>query len=86
MTWPLVDFSTLPPYTRKFDIINGSPDGVQPGYIGWTTPGALTSEPKWRIVKMVYSGSVITDILNMNGSVGFNQVWDDRTATKTSYS
>lgn len=88
MSWPIVDFSAAPPYQQVFDYDVRT--DLQPVYIGWATPGAATSEAKWRIRKLAYNsdGSVST-IKFMNGSVQFNQIWDNRASLNgvtTSYS
>ena len=65
------------PYQQKFDY-DGRTDG-QPVYVGWADPGVDTSEAKWRIFKMTYSGSNVTAVQFAGGSIRFNKVWDSRT-------
>lgn len=80
MTWPLVDFSSAPPYQQAFDY-TGSPDGMQPVYIGWAATGAATSEAKWLIRKFTYdSSNRVTNIQYANKAVTFKSVWDDRSS------
>ena len=47
-------------------------------YIGEAHPAALTSEVKWRIFKLVISGSV-TSIFFADQSDKFDKEWDERT-------
>lgn len=77
MTWPLVDFASSPPLQQVFDY-QGNTNG-QAIYIGWATPGVPTSAAKWKVRKFTYDvNNQVTNIQYMNGSVGFNQIWDDR--------
>lgn len=46
-------------------------------YIGQSSPGTLTSSPKWRIVKFTFSGTIIGSQYP-NGNSSFLNVWDDR--------
>lgn len=76
MSFPFFDRSTSPPVQQVFDY-TGSPDGVQPVYIGLTTPGVAITEAKWCIRKFTYDTSNrITNIQYANGDVGFKQVWN----------
>lgn len=79
MTWPLVDFSSAPPFQQIFDYDVRADQ--QPVYIGWATCGVATSTPAWKIRKFTYNsdGSVAT-IKYANGDVGFRAKWDDRTS------
>ena len=52
--------------------------GDNPIYIGLAAPGTLTSEAKWQIRKLTYSGDNPTQIKYANGSPNFNQIYDDR--------
>lgn len=75
MTWPLVDFGSAPPYTQILDYQGGT----QVIYIGWSNPGSSTSDPVWKIRKLTYDvNNNTTNIQWMNGSVKFNQIWDNR--------
>jgi hypothetical protein len=47
-------------------------------YQGWAIPGSSKSEAKWRIIRLTYSGSNVTDIQFADGSDSFNKIWDDR--------
>ena len=57
--------------------------------IGWADPGQPTSAARWRIFKVTYDpnfpGGAYGGVLNikfMNGSVKYDQVWDNE-ATAT---
>lgn len=50
-----------------------------PLYVGDAAAGTGKSESKWRIKKLIYSGSNVTDIQWASGSASFNVAWDDRT-------
>jgi hypothetical protein len=65
------------PYTQSFDA-DGRSDG-QPVYVGWTGPGNGKGDTKWKIQKITYSGSAVTDIQWANGSAEFAFEWDERT-------
>lgn len=78
MTWPITDFGTAPPYQQVFDY-TGSPDGTQPVYIGWASPGVATSEAKWAVRKLTYNATpAITNIQWANKAFAFNSIWDNR--------
>lgn len=47
-------------------------------YLGLAAPGSDKAAKKWQIRKFTYSGTNVTDIQYANGSLIFNQVWDDR--------
>ena len=49
-------------------------------YIGLASPGALTSAAVWKIKKLVYVGTGVTEILWADGSNAFNQIWDNYAA------
>ena len=49
-------------------------------YIGLAKPGTATSAASWQIKKLVYSGSLVTEILFADGDTNFDNVWDDRTS------
>lgn len=74
--WPMFDFSSAPPFQQIMDLDGGD----QVVYIGWATPGVLTSDPKWKIRKLTYTtdsngNRQVTRIQYANGDVGFNAVW-----------
>lgn len=76
MSFPFFDRSTSPPFQQVLDY-TGSPDGVQPVYIGWATPGTAITDTKWMIRKFIYDGSNrVTNILFANGDVGFKYAWN----------
>jgi len=53
--------------------VNGNPT-----YLGEAEPGSLKGELKWRIKKLTYSGTAITDIQWASGSRAFDKEWDER--------
>jgi len=54
--------------------------GTNPVYIGEASPGMISSEAKWRIKKLLYSGSQVIGTVWANGNAEFDKVWDDRTS------
>jgi hypothetical protein len=60
--------------TQAFEY-NG--DG-NPIYIGEASPGSAKGDAKWRIRKLTYSGTNITDIQWADGDTNYNNVWNDR--------
>ena len=61
-------------WTQAFEN-NG--DG-NPIYWGEAEPGSAKSSAVWRIKKLTWSGSSVTDIQWADGTTGFSKVWDDR--------
>jgi len=47
-------------------------------YVGEAAPGALVSEEKWRIRKLTYSGTLLTDVQWASGESVFDKEWDER--------
>jgi len=47
-------------------------------YVGQSLPGNATSAATWKIMKLFYTGSNLTEVLLADGG-NFTQVWDDRT-------
>ena len=47
-------------------------------YLGFAVPGSSAAAAVWLIKKLTYSGTNVTDIQFANGSLAFDQVWDDR--------
>lgn len=47
-------------------------------YIGEAEPGSATSAAVWRIRKLVYSGTQLTEILWADGNTKFDNIWDNR--------
>jgi hypothetical protein len=48
-------------------------------YVGVAPTGAATSEAKWKIMKMSYSGANMQDVLFAAGG-NYTQIWDNRAA------
>lgn len=66
----------------KVEIDEGAgPGGSEvPLYVGYASPGTLTSVAAWRIVKLTYTvNDNPTAVLYADGNDGFDNVWDDRT-------
>lgn len=47
-------------------------------YQGWAQPGQATSATGWRIRKLTYSGTNLTNIQFALGSPAFAFIWDNR--------
>jgi hypothetical protein len=47
-------------------------------YIGEAYPGTSTADNRWRIKKLVYSGSSVTGMFWAGGNDKMDNVWDDR--------
>ena len=63
---------------RRFTtVIEYNVDG-NPIYVADAEAGSEKNEKKWRIKKLVYSSSNVTDIQWAGGSTSFNFAWDDR--------
>jgi len=52
--------------------------GGNPIYVGWAEPGTASSAVGWKIIKLTWSGSEVTDIQYPNGDNAFIYVWDSR--------
>ena len=50
----------------------------QPIYIGWAQPGSAESDPVWLIAFLEYSAGFFVSKKYANGSLDYNQVWDNR--------
>lgn len=50
----------------------------QPIFIGWAQPGSSESDPVWLIAELEYSATFFVAKRYANGSLDYNQVWDDR--------
>lgn len=59
----------------RVEIQNGV-DG--PVYIGWASPGTLTSAADWRIAFLEYSGGELVRLTWADGNTNFDNVYDDR--------
>jgi hypothetical protein len=58
--------------TMEYDTNNN------PIYIGKAAMGTDKDEALWRIQKLTYSGTNLTDVQWADGDDSFNNVWDDR--------
>lgn len=47
-------------------------------YAGFALPGVLTSEPRWKIMKLNYTGTNLVSTQRADGNKKFDNVWDDR--------
>lgn len=71
--WPGVQPVDLSQYTSTYEY-----SGANPIYIGRAVPGTLKSAPSWQIQLLTWSGANVIDIQFANGSLLFNQIWDNR--------
>jgi YD repeat-containing protein len=64
-----VEYTTLLDYDAQGNVI----------YVGYASPGSLSSQPVWRIKKMNYdaAGNLIS-VKYADGDLNFDNVWDDR--------
>lgn len=63
-------------YLQRFDYdANGNAI-----YLGRADIGSLSSEAKWQIKRLSYSGSNVTIIEFASSTDAFNQAWDSRTS------
>ena len=53
-------------------------------YVGWAEKQYNTSEPKWRIKRILIVGTV-TEIQYAGGRLNFTNIWDDRATLTYSY-
>jgi len=87
MSWNWVSLADATPYQIIMDY-TGTPGGG-PVYIGWAPPGVLTSQDKWKIIKITYAqitiaGSLVwveTQRQFANGDIGFHQVFNSSGGT-----
>jgi len=63
---------------RRFTTAIEYDDSGNPIYVGEAESGSGKSDEKWRIKKLIYSGSNVTDIQWAEGSTSFKFAWDDR--------
>ena len=63
-------------YTEKFSYTGASM--VQ--YHGWALPGTATTGSFWKIRKLTYSGTDLTDIQWADSNTNFDNAWDARTS------
>lgn len=66
--------NTVYSYTEKMEY-DGSSQLI---YQGWALPGTATSDAKWRIIKLTWTGGLCTDIQFANGKDSFDSIWDNR--------
>jgi hypothetical protein len=52
-------------------------------YIGFAKPGKAETDPSWRIMKLTYSGSDVTEINFADSSNEFKHQWSLRTTAYT---
>ena len=62
-------------YTQKLDYSGGN----QPIYVGEAMPSSGTGSAVWRIKKLTYSGTLVTDVKWAGGTNQFTKIWDSRT-------
>lgn len=67
-------------YLRSFTTMISYDVNDQQEYIGVAPPGTPTSASRWRIQKIIYSGSLQTQIIWANGSDKFDKIWNSRTS------
>lgn len=55
--------------------------GINAIYVGWSTPGALTSAATWRIIKMTYDvNNNVTQVQFADQVNTFTKIFDNRAA------
>jgi len=64
----------LPSYIHKYEYTGSSLT-----YHGIAAPGSSTSSNVWRMIKYLYSGSNVSDVLFSSGTANFIYQWDLRT-------
>jgi len=47
-------------------------------YVGEAAPGTSVGAEKWRIRKLTYSGTLLTDVQWADGSDKFSKSWNDK--------
>ncbi len=52
--------------------------GENPVYIGEAKAGTLKAGIGWRVKKLTYDGSNVTDVNYADDSINFDKIWDDR--------
>jgi len=55
--------------------------GGMPEYIGETAPGTAVTAKLWRIKKLTYSGTNVTDIKWASGTATYDKYWDNGAGT-----
>jgi hypothetical protein len=63
-------------YRTELDYTGGP--GSDPVYVGWAAPGSDTDAAVWKILKLTYSGTNLTQRLWADGDTKFDNVWDQR--------
>lgn len=52
--------------------------GNNPVYVGMAVPNTATSAPAWAIMKLIYSGNNVVQVLWADGTNQFKKIWDSR--------
>lgn len=73
---PLDVQNVMRTFTKKLTKLPGT-NRVE--YIGEASPGTPTSEPRWRIQKLIYDGMFTSEIIWAGGNSEFNKIWNNRT-------
>jgi hypothetical protein len=66
------------PVSREFTTKLGYVNGILT-YLGKVPAGSTETDPVWRIKKLIYDGTLLTDIQFPSGSTEFKFKWSDRT-------
>jgi len=62
----------------RIDYDSGSVCSTCIVYVGFSDPAALASEAKWKIIKLLYTGTNITQVQLANQVNTFSLIWDSR--------
>lgn len=76
----LVRPTTIDTDERRFTTAIEYDVSGNPVYVGDAEAGSEKSDEKWRIKKLLYSGSNVTDIQWCDGSTSFKFAWGNRTS------
>ena len=71
-------YNTIAPLETISDVLIDYDSTEFPAYIGYGVPGSATSDAKWRIVKISYSGDNVTTVRHADGDADMISTWDDR--------
>ena len=69
--------ATIPMTFARFTGLRVDQADASTIYVGYATPGALESDPVWRIMRITAVGTEIV-IEYTGGTSDYNSVWDDR--------